>query len=105
MKSVYVRLESMIRSNAYTIVLSVYGVQHSLPLRDEFVINNIWEFSPYLKENITRYHHKDQLVNAFYGNSACLHWESYKKKHKYKIQDLYTVKATGAYSYHWALKG
>jgi hypothetical protein len=27
-------------------------------------LNNIYEFSPYLKENTTLHHYKDQLVNA-----------------------------------------
>jgi hypothetical protein len=27
-------------------------------------LNIIWEFSPYLKENTTLHHYKDQLVNA-----------------------------------------
>jgi hypothetical protein len=27
-------------------------------------LNNIYEFSPYLKENTTLHHYKNQLVNA-----------------------------------------
>jgi hypothetical protein len=41
-------------------------------------LNNIYEFRPYLKENTTLHHYKDQLVNAVQGNNRCLYWESYE---------------------------
>jgi hypothetical protein len=34
------------------------------PFEAEVSLNNIQEFSQYLKENTTLYHYKDQLVNA-----------------------------------------
>jgi hypothetical protein len=34
------------------------------PFEDEACLNVIYEFSPYLKENTTLHHYKDQLVNA-----------------------------------------
>jgi hypothetical protein len=37
---------------------------HCDPLTQEARLNNICEFSPYLKENATLHHYKDQLVNA-----------------------------------------
>jgi hypothetical protein len=33
---------------------------------------NIYEFCPYLKENTTLHHYKDQLVNAVQRNNPCL---------------------------------
>jgi hypothetical protein len=35
-------------------------------------LNNIYEFSPYLKENTTLQHYKDQFVNAVQENNHCL---------------------------------
>jgi hypothetical protein len=34
------------------------------PFKAEARLNNIYEFSPYRKENTTLHHYKDQLVNA-----------------------------------------
>jgi hypothetical protein len=34
--------------------------------------------SPYVKENTTLHHYRDQLVNAVQGNNHWLCWESYK---------------------------
>jgi hypothetical protein len=34
------------------------------PFEAEARLNNIYEFSPYRKENTTLHHYKDQLVNA-----------------------------------------
>jgi hypothetical protein len=48
-------------------------------------LKNTLEFSPYLKENTTLHHCKDQLVNAVQGNIRWLHWEPYKT-HKYRIE-------------------
>jgi hypothetical protein len=36
----------------------------SKPFEAEACLNVIYEFSPYLKENTTLHHYKDQLVNA-----------------------------------------
>jgi hypothetical protein len=55
----------------------------NLPFEAEARLNNIWEFSPYLKENTTLRHYKDQLVNAVYGNI-----DAYNGKHqKYAVTD------------------
>jgi hypothetical protein len=35
-------------------------------------LNNVSDFSPYLKENTVRPHDSDQFVNAFWGNNRCL---------------------------------
>jgi hypothetical protein len=35
-------------------------------------LNIIQEFSPYLKENATCAHYKDQFLNAVQGNNRCL---------------------------------
>jgi hypothetical protein len=40
------------------------GVEPLSGLVTEDRLNNIYEFSPYLKENTTLHHYKDQLVNA-----------------------------------------
>jgi hypothetical protein len=52
-------------------VSAVCTNQHSVtrailinPFEAEARLNNIWELSPYLKENTTLHHYKDQLVNA-----------------------------------------
>jgi hypothetical protein len=34
------------------------------PFEAEAYLNNIYEFSPYLQENTTLHHYKDQFVNA-----------------------------------------
>jgi hypothetical protein len=41
-------------------------------------------FSPYLTENTLRLRYRDQPVNAVWGNSRCLLWESYRT-HKYTV--------------------
>jgi hypothetical protein len=33
------------------------------PFETEALLNNIYEFSPYLKENTTLHHYNDQLVS------------------------------------------
>jgi hypothetical protein len=38
----------------------------------EHRLYNIYMFSPYLKENTTLHHYKDQLVNVVQGNNRCL---------------------------------
>jgi hypothetical protein len=42
----------------------VMNVECSTPFKAEARLNIIEEFSPYLKENTTLHHYKDQLVNA-----------------------------------------
>jgi hypothetical protein len=45
--------------------MPVSGIgQQFNPLKPEAHPNNIWEFSPYRKENTTLHHYKDQLINA-----------------------------------------
>jgi hypothetical protein len=46
------------------------------PFEAEARPNNIQESSPYLKENTTLHHYKDQLVNAIQGNNLRLHRDS-----------------------------
>jgi hypothetical protein len=54
-------------------------------------LNNISEFSPYLKENTILHHYKDRLVNAVQGNSPRLQWQSYKT-HEYKMHSYWLLK-------------
>jgi hypothetical protein len=42
------------------------------PLKTGFLLNNIYESSPYLTGNTLRLHYKAQPVNAVWGNSRCL---------------------------------
>jgi hypothetical protein len=42
------------------------------PLKTEFLLNNIYKFSPYLTGNTSRLRYKAQPVNAVWGNSRCL---------------------------------
>jgi hypothetical protein len=46
--------------------IAVYSKNHAKPLtfEAEARLNNIQESSPYLKENTTLHHYKDQLVNT-----------------------------------------
>jgi hypothetical protein len=53
-------------------------------------LKNIYEFSPYLKENTTLYYYKDQLFNAVQGNNRRLESESYKTD-KYKMRSSWSV--------------
>jgi hypothetical protein len=61
---------------------------------------NTKEISPYLKENTTLHHYKDQLLNAVQGHNRRLNQESYKT-HEYKMQsdswlkklvDIFTIR-------------
>jgi hypothetical protein len=47
------------------------------PFKAEPLVDNIYVFSPYLKENTTLQHYKDQLGNAVQANIHCSHWESH----------------------------
>jgi hypothetical protein len=66
-------------------------------------VGNIWKFSPYLKENTTLHHYKDDLINAVQRSNCCLFWETYEI-HKYKMQSYRSLKqpvhivTTGFYS-------
>jgi hypothetical protein len=51
------------------------GLYKLNPLRNEFLLNNIYKFSPYLTGNTLRLRYRDQSVNAVRGNSRCLLWE------------------------------
>jgi hypothetical protein len=42
------------------------------PFEAEGRVINIQEFSPYLNENTTRHHYKQQFVNALKGSNRCL---------------------------------
>jgi hypothetical protein len=46
------------------------GVKVSV-INHTFHLNNIHKYSSYMKENTTRLHYKDQLVNVL-GNDRCL---------------------------------
>jgi hypothetical protein len=52
--------------------------------------NIIKGFGPYLEENTTLHHYKDQLINAVQGNNLCLHWKSYRT-HTYKMQNYWLL--------------
>jgi hypothetical protein len=43
-----------------------------IAFKAEAHLNNIKEFTPYLKENATLHNYKNQLVNAVYRHNHCL---------------------------------
>jgi hypothetical protein len=54
-------------SAGITLLANIYThktVRKYYPFESEARLNNIYEFSLYLKENTTLHHYKDQLVNA-----------------------------------------
>jgi hypothetical protein len=75
-------------------------------LKTEFFLNNTYRISSYLTENTLRLRYKAQQVNAVWGKSRCLLWESYEHTDTLcgQTAEFKYVKAGGAYSNHWALK-
>jgi hypothetical protein len=53
-------------------------------LKIEFLLSNIYKFSPYLTGNTLHLHCKAHPVNAVLGNKRCLLWEAYGT-HKYTV--------------------
>jgi len=59
--------------------------QNGLLSEPETPEQNIYEFSPYLKENTALHHYKYQLDKVVYGNNRSLNCEPYKT-HTCKLQ-------------------
>jgi hypothetical protein len=53
-------------------------------------LSNIYKSSPYLTGNTSRLRYKAQLVNAVWGNSRCLLWETYGT-HRHTLSAEYRV--------------
>jgi hypothetical protein len=72
------------RQGPHCLWVAGYAFYKNIPLKTEFLIINIREFSSYLAGNALHFYYKDRSVNAVYGNSYCWLWEPYGA-HKYTL--------------------
>jgi hypothetical protein len=54
------------------------------PLKTEFLLSNIYKFSPYLKGSTLRLRYRNQPVNVVWAHNRCLLSESYET-HRYTL--------------------
>jgi hypothetical protein len=87
------RLNSRTSEQGLKLRLSRYSAQYSHrrpfqlsnSLNTEFLLNNIYKFSPYLTGSTLHLRYRDQPVRAVQGNSRCLLWEPYGT-YRYTVQ-------------------
>jgi hypothetical protein len=62
----------MLFGTVFFILTAVRTSNPTYHLKTQFLVNNIYKFSPYLAGSTLRLHYKAQPVNAVWGNSRCL---------------------------------